>query len=73
MVWQVLCCIDLNDAVVDEALAKAVSVIVAYHPTIFGGLKKISMAVPIQRVVTRCLSSGIRCHATPRPATAPAW
>ena len=41
---RVLLTIDLTDAVVDEAIAAKAGAIIAYHPPIFSGLKRISGA-----------------------------
>ena len=41
-VTQILLCLDSTEAVVDEAIAKGCNLIVAHHPLIFKGLKKIN-------------------------------
>lgn len=51
--------IDLTPAVLDEALASKASVVVAYHPIIFSGLKKLSLGVPTQATVLRAISAGV--------------
>lgn len=55
----VLLTIDLTPSVLDEALKHEASVIVAYHPLIFSGLKKLSLNVPTQQTVLRAAAAGI--------------
>ncbi|MEM7262432.1 MAG: Nif3-like dinuclear metal center hexameric protein [Planctomycetota bacterium] len=39
---RILLCIDFSEAVLDEALSAGVDWVVAYHPLIFSGLKRLS-------------------------------
>uniref|UniRef100_A0A7S1W299 Uncharacterized protein n=1 Tax=Neobodo designis TaxID=312471 RepID=A0A7S1W299_NEODS len=55
----VLVTIDLTPQVLDEAIRHRASVVVAYHPIIFSGLKKLSLNVPTQQTVLRAISHGI--------------
>jgi putative NIF3 family GTP cyclohydrolase 1 type 2 len=59
---KVLLTIDLTPSVAEEALAKDsnVGVIVAYHPTIFRGLKSLTLGDPLQEIILKCASAGIR-------------
>jgi dinuclear metal center YbgI/SA1388 family protein len=61
-VQRALLCIDLTEAVVAEARQMRVQLILAYHPIIFGGLSRITQAVPIQRVVSAALCAGIAVY-----------
>ncbi len=54
--------IDLTEAVLEEALAADVQLIVAYHPPIFGGLKRLTASAPLQRVVLRCAERGVAVY-----------
>jgi dinuclear metal center YbgI/SA1388 family protein len=56
-------CIDLTEAVLDELEQHHVDLIVAYHPTIFKGLKRLVGRTPTERVVMRVLRSGLHVHA----------
>ena len=47
--------IDLTDAVLDEALRLGADLIVAYHPPIFSGLKRLRYAEAKERVVLRAI------------------
>lgn len=51
--------IDLSGDVVDEAERAGAGLIVAYHPPIFQGLKRLRHAEPAERVLLRCAARGI--------------
>lgn len=52
----VLCCVDITEAVLEEALAKGCNMVIAHHPLLFKGLKCISTQTYIQR----CASFALR-------------
>lgn len=54
--------IDLTEPVLDEALALGADLIVAYHPPIFSGLKRLRLAADGERVVVRALSAGLTVY-----------
>jgi dinuclear metal center YbgI/SA1388 family protein len=58
----VLLTIDLTKAVADEAIALNSSIIIAYHPTIFKGLKAITLANSQQQTLLRLASHGISVY-----------
>jgi dinuclear metal center YbgI/SA1388 family protein len=58
----VLLTIDLTKAVADEAIALNSSIIVAYHPIIFRGLKSITLANTQQQTLLRLASHGISVY-----------
>jgi len=62
-VRRIFVCIDLTEPVLDEAMAWQADAIVAYHPTIFGGLKRITEGVPLQRSVLRMVREGLWLYA----------
>ncbi len=51
--------IDLTETVFDEALSTKSDFIVAYHPLIFGGLKRITRTDAKQRIVHEAIRKGI--------------
>lgn len=51
--------IDLSDDVVDEAEALGAGLLIAYHPPIFQGLKRLRSSQPAERVLLRCAAKGI--------------
>jgi dinuclear metal center YbgI/SA1388 family protein len=58
-VARVLLTIDLTEAVVAEAARGRADLVVAYHPPIFAGLKRLSAADPRQRAVLATLRAGL--------------
>ena len=54
--------IDLTEEVLDEALDAGAQVIVAYHPPIFGGLKRLTMGEETQRIVLRALAAEVSIY-----------
>lgn len=53
----VLITLDCTEAVVDEALSKKCNVILSFHPIIFSGLKKITGANYVERVVQKAIKN----------------
>jgi len=58
----VLLTIDLTKAVADEAIALKSSIVVAYHPIIFRGLKSLTLANTQQQTLLRLASHGISVY-----------
>lgn len=58
----VLLTIDLTDAVMDEAERLGAGMIVAYHPSIFGGLERLTADEPSARNVLRAARAGIAIY-----------
>ncbi|MBR1687630.1 MAG: Nif3-like dinuclear metal center hexameric protein [Prevotella sp.] len=54
-----LLCLDVNEAIVDEAIAKGCNLIVSHHPLLFRGLKQISDGDYVQRAVIKAIKSDI--------------
>jgi len=69
---KVLLTIDLTSAVLAESLSKDASVIVAYHPTIFQGLKSITLSNPLQNSLLQCAAQGISVY-SPHTALDSVW
>ncbi len=61
-VSKVLLCIDLMPEVVDEAVAREVDAVIAYHPPIFSGLKSITDATPQNASLLTLIQAGIAVH-----------
>lgn len=59
----VLFCLDSTEAVVSEALEKGCNLIVAHHPIIFRGLKRINGASYIERTVIRAIRHNVAIYA----------
>jgi dinuclear metal center YbgI/SA1388 family protein len=58
-VQRALLTIDLTDEVVAEAQQLGVELVIAYHPPIFSGLKRLRSSQPGERVVLACARHGI--------------
>ncbi len=54
-----LLCLDVNEAIVDEAVRKNCNLIVSHHPLLFRGLKQISGQNDVQRCVIKALKHDI--------------
>ena len=54
-----LLCLDVNEQIVDEAIAKGCNLIVSHHPLLFRGLKQISGADYVQRSVIKAIKHDI--------------
>ena len=59
----VLIALDCIEAVVDEAIAKKCNLIVAHHPIIFRGLKKLTGKNYIERTVIKAIKNDIAIYA----------
>jgi dinuclear metal center YbgI/SA1388 family protein len=59
----VLCTLDVTDAVVQEAITKKCNLIVAHHPIIFSGLKKINGNNYVERIVIAAIKNDIAIYA----------
>ena len=54
-----LLCLDVNEQIVDEAIAKGCNLIVSHHPLLFRGLKQISDTDYVQRCVIKAIKHDI--------------
>lgn len=54
-----LLCLDVTEAIVDEAVARGCNLIVSHHPLIFRKLSRISDADYVQRTVLKAIQQGI--------------
>ena len=59
----VLISLDATEAVVDEAIAKNCNVIVAHHPIVFKGLKKLNGKTYVERTVIKAIKNDIAIYA----------
>ena len=58
----VLLCLDVTEAVVDEAVALGYNLIVSHHPLIFSPLKRITGGNYVERCVIKALANGIAIY-----------
>src|SRR6056297_389984 len=59
----VLITVDVTEEIIDEAITKKVNLIIAHHPIIFVGLKKITGKNYIERVVLKAIKNDIAIYA----------
>ena len=59
----ILCALDSTEDVIDEAIQKKCNLVVAHHPIIFGGLKKINGKNYVERTVIKAIKNDIAIYA----------
>jgi dinuclear metal center YbgI/SA1388 family protein len=59
----VLVSLDVTIEVIDEAIAKGCNLIVAHHPLIFSGLKKITGATQVEKIALKAIKNDIAIYA----------
>ena len=59
----VLVTLDATEAVVDEAIAKGCNVIIAHHPIVFKGLKKLNGKTYVERTVIKAIKNDVALYA----------
>ena len=59
----VLVCLDSIEAVIDEAIKNKCNLVIAHHPIIFGGLKKLNGKNYIERTVIKAIRNNIAIYA----------
>ncbi|MBL0190478.1 MAG: Nif3-like dinuclear metal center hexameric protein [Saprospiraceae bacterium] len=59
----ILICLDSLESVVDEAIELGCNLIVAHHPIIFGGLKKINGNHYVEKIVIKAIQNNIAIYA----------
>jgi len=63
IITQALLCLDCTEAIVDEAIAKKCNLIIAHHPLIFSGLKRLTGQNDVQRAVIKAIQNNITIYA----------
>ncbi len=59
----VLLCLDSTEVIVEEAIAKGCNLIVAHHPIVFRGLKKITGKNYVERTILKAIKNDIAIYA----------
>lgn len=57
-----LLCLDVTEDILNEALERHCNMIVSHHPLLFSGLKEISGATAIQRIVVKAIKNNIAIY-----------
>lgn len=61
-VTAVLLCLDVTEEIMQEAIKRDCNMIVSHHPLIFGGLKRLTGATPVERIAACALRSNIAIY-----------
>ncbi|RYZ18391.1 MAG: Nif3-like dinuclear metal center hexameric protein, partial [Sphingobacteriales bacterium] len=59
----IICSLDVTEAVIKEAVDKGCNVIVAHHPIVFRGLKKINGSNYVERTIIAAIKNDIAIYA----------
>ncbi len=59
----ILITLDITEEILDEAISKKLNLIVAHHPIIFGGIKKLNGKTYIERCVAKAVKNDIAIYA----------
>jgi dinuclear metal center YbgI/SA1388 family protein len=62
-VSKVLVTLDCTEAIVDEAIAEGCNLIVAHHPIVFSGLKKINGKNYVERTIIKAIKNDVAIYA----------
>src|SRR6056297_1117361 len=55
--------VDITEKIIDEAINKKINLIIAHHPIIFAGLKKITGKNYVERIIIKALKNDIAIYA----------
>lgn len=58
-----LCCLDSTEEVIDEAIRNKCNLVIAHHPIVFSGLKKINGNTYVERVIIKAIQNNIAIYA----------
>ncbi len=59
----VIICLDSTEAVLDEAISHGFNLVIAHHPIVFSGLKKLNGKNYVERVVMKAIKNDIAIYA----------
>jgi dinuclear metal center YbgI/SA1388 family protein len=62
-VTKILVSLDATEAVIDEAIAKKCELVIAHHPIIFGGIKKLNGKNYVERTIIKAIKNDIAIYA----------
>ncbi|MDR3180851.1 MAG: Nif3-like dinuclear metal center hexameric protein [Prevotellaceae bacterium] len=63
VIQSVLLCVDVTEAVLEEAVRLGANMVVSHHPVIFTGLKKVTGATYVERIVAQAIKNDIVLYA----------
>ncbi len=59
----IICCLDSTKEVIEEAIARKANLVIAHHPIIFGGLKKINGKNYVEQAIILAIKNDIAIYA----------
>ena len=59
----VLICLDSTEAILDEAIATGCNLVIAHHPIVFAGIKKLTGKTYVERVLLKAIKNDIAIYA----------
>lgn len=59
----ILLTLDITEAILDEAIAKGCNLIIAHHPIIFSGIKKITQRDQTGRIIRKAIKNNLNLYA----------
>jgi dinuclear metal center YbgI/SA1388 family protein len=59
----ILLSLDITEEIIDEAVGKGCNLIIAHHPLIFGGIKKITGKTAVERCIVKAIQHNIVLYA----------
>lgn len=59
-----LICLDSSEAVIDEAIALGCNLVIAHHPIVFSGIKKLNGKNYVERVLIKAIQNNIAIYAS---------
>lgn len=59
----ILCALDATEEVIEEAISKNCNLVVAHHPILFGGIKKINGYTYVERALIRAIKNDVAIYA----------
>jgi len=62
-ITKILVCLDSTESVIDEAIEKGCNLIIAHHPIIWGGLKRLTGRNASERVAIKAIQNNIAIYA----------
>jgi dinuclear metal center YbgI/SA1388 family protein len=62
-VSKALVCLDCTEEIIDEAIAKKCNLVIAHHPIIFRGLKRLNGNTYVERTIIKALKNDIAIYA----------
>lgn len=61
-VTSVMVCLDITEAILDEAISRGCNMVVTHHPLIFHGLRHLTGATATERIVARAIKENVAIY-----------